>query len=691
MLPYVLSIFVSALLVFQVQPTMGRYLLPWFGGGAAVWSACLLFFQIGLFLAYAYAHLVRTLLSRRQQVMVHLGLVALSLFFLPLTPEATWAGSGSHVSVAGVAALLAATVGVPYLVVCSTSPLLQHWFTISDPDRSPYRLYSVSNLGSLLGLATYPVLIEPYLGLNWQSRLWSAAYALCCVLLVWVALRTYGRQRADGGSQVPSRMGKRTPVADRLLWLVLAACGTILLLATTSQVCTQIAVTPFLWILPLSLYLISFIICFAREGRKRTRLWGLLYVPSIVSIGMILNERWDPSVILQVLLFLTALFVCCMVCHGELVRLKPPGAQLTSFYLMVALGGALGGVFVNLVAPRVFGGYWELQIGLFLTFLVIGLSAVRSLGPEASAWQAWSSRVLWSGAGGFLLVFLLGPVNRTPEQVAAARDFFGVVRVFEFDAGSLTHNRSLWHGPVSHGEQFLTPGRRLQPTTYYGPESGVGLAIRFHPRRSSGTAGESHGEPRGLRVGAIGLGAGTIAAYGRPGDVFRFYEISPSVVELSEKYFSFLSESQGRSEIVVGDGRISLEHEAMDPGKQGFDVLALDAFSGGSIPVHLLTREAFEVYFEHLQPDGILAVHISGQHFDLSPVVRAVGQSLGRKMVHIENDAAEEDNVWESDWVLLTDNQEFLSRIGEWANPFPETRSPVLWTDDFSSLLSILR
>jgi len=658
----------------------------------------MLFFQVFLLGGYAYAHLLATYLSPRYQAILHLSLVVCSLVFLPITPGDTWKPEGNENPMLAIVLLLLVTIGAPFLLVSASGPLLQHWFNRIHPTLSPYRLYALSNLGSLLGLISYPFFVEPQLGLSRQTFLWSTGYGLYVVIVAWSAITLFRFATRNGSSENSGYLaGTKLRLPERLLTLALAACGSVVLLASTNQICRDIAVIPFLWVLPLSLYLISFILCFDHPRWYDRRVWIPVLLTSLSAVVYLLHQDYgdvEMNLYLQIFIYSAALFACCMACHGELVRLKPSAEYLTSFYFMVALGGALGGVFVNLAAPLFFKGYWEFHLGLVATLILLGLCLFRTMEPLRSPLVLWSGRILWIGGIGVLVGFLGLHIQEQQERnILTKRNFYGVLRVNEVDVGKKFATRFLYHGRITHGEQFLTPQLRSYPRAYYGPKSGISLAIRRHPQYFNLNNREDKAQQGGLHVGNIGLGVGTIAAYSRPGDTYRFYEINPDVDRIAREYFTYLKDAKGTHQVVLGDGRISLERELVNNNRQQFDVLAVDAFSGDGIPIHLLTREAFALYLEHLQPGGILALHITNYHFDFSPVIRALARELGKQAVWIKDSGDKQRGNYQSDWVLVTSNKTFLkdpfvySRI----EPWPTLRHrEILWTDDYSNLFGVV-
>ncbi len=691
MLAYALTIFAGAFLLFQVQPLIARILLPWFGGSAAVWTTCLLFFQSALLLGYLYAHWLIQWFPTRLQTRIHALFLAVSILALPIIPKDAWRPSGLEGPTFRVLGLLGVTVGLPYFLLSSTGPLLQAWYTESRKGALPYRFFALSNAASLLALVSYPILVEPVFSTRHQAIGWSLAYAGVAALCATVALR---RPSAALAGEILTGGGLKPPPAAptwdvQLLWVALAACASTLLLAVTNHLSQNVAAVPFLWVLPLSLYLASFILCFSGSGLYR-RDWFLRFL-AVALGGMaygLAPESVNSSLILLIPLYCIGLFLCCMVCHGELARLKPDPAHLSSFYLMIALGGALGGIFVGLIATHLFPGYFELPVGMG-SFAVL-LVAVLRRDP---------SSVFYRGRGraaGLLLMALTVALvadlavtirRQTKESRVMVRNFYGALRVVDLaqvprDAVAGTPvlepaRRKLLNGTIDHGLQFLSLDRRREPTTYYGPDSGVGLALAEAGRR------------RGLRVGVVGLGTGTLASYGRRGDHYTFYEINPLVVRLAKTEFSFLADSQAKVDIVLGDGRLSLERES----PQAFDVLALDAFTGDSIPVHLLTRQAFALYFRHLRDTGVLAVHITNRYLDLTPVVQTAAESLRKRAIVVDNEKDEEEEVYRATWVLVSGRQEFFDSpdIKQAGKLLERATHLPVWTDDYSNLFGVFK
>jgi len=684
---YALTTVVSAFLLFQVQPIIAKIILPWFGGSAAVWTVCLLFFQVTLLLGYLYAHALVTYLEREVQVVVHAVLLVASAIVLPIYPRVWMKPSGTADPTTGILAVLALTVGLPYFLLSTTGPLMQAWYARQYKGKIPYRLYALSNAGSMFALLSYPVLFEPAFTMHQQSSMWSFGYGVFVLVCGATALRSrlagsYGTVQAElspdsSVSPVPS-----APTARHYwMWLLLPACASVLLLAVTNHLSQNVAAIPFLWVLPLSLYLLSFILCFEGSGwyRRNPYLQLLAVALGGMAYGLTVDTTGNMPIWWMLVLFGLGLFTCCMVLHGELVRLKPDPKYLTHFYLMISAGGALGGVSVALVAPRIFKSFYEMPLGLIACGVLV-LFAL-SLDPEIAAWFRGRRAVapfLGAAAVVALAVYLGVHIQ---EQARGARlmvrNFYGALKIHDTGPeSSLESVRTLTHGTINHGEEYLNIARRHLATTYYGPNTGVGIAIREKQKKGA------------IRVGVVGLGTGTIATYGRLGDYYRYYEINPLVPPITKGQFYFVPDCPAKLEIAMGDARLTLEREA----PENFDVLAVDAFSSDAIPVHLLTREAMQLYFRHLQPDGILAVHISNRYLDLEPVVAGEAKALGKLARVVDTDDDDTQDVFSATWVLVTSPATGFDQVELQKSAEIESKKTVrLWTDDYSNLIQILK
>jgi hypothetical protein len=651
---YAATVFWSALLLLLVQPVLTKAILPWFGGSAGVWTTSMLFYQSLLLLGYAYAHVLARRLPLRAQVGLHITLLLVSLLVLPLQPSAGWKPNPGQDPVWRILGLLFATVGLPYFLLSSTSPLLQSWFARSAPSETPYRLFALSNLGSLVALLLYPIAVEPTLSTRTQMVFWSLGYAGFFLLCSFAAFQ--------------SRAGEPLPeirlTIDRRVWtwLALSACPSILWLAIANHLSQDVAAVPFLWIVPLALYLLSFVLCFESHGWYNPRLFRWLLPAAWIGIMIGVGQQGMMPIRLTLLVFAGAVFVLCMFCHGELARQRPESNELTAYFLTIAAGGAAGGIFVGLIAPRIFNEFLELPIGVLGSVLLALWLLYRF--PQ--------KRVLRVGlvATAAALATIAIPSSSLKRHLRV-RNFYGTLQVNETGAADGAY-RSLFNGTIQHGVQFISPDRSRIPTTYYGPASGAAIAI---DKLRNGP----------MRVGVIGLGTGTLATYGKKGDVYRFYDINPVVVDIAQTQFRYLRESEAHIEVVVGDARLSLEVEA----PQNFDVLAVDAFAGDSIPVHLLTNEAFGLYFKHLKSGGALAIHVTNKHLDLAPVVDRIARQYEAEALIIHNSSELMNRVYASSWMVVTKNTALAGEIRYLSSPIRESAS--LWTDDYSNLLRILK
>ncbi|WP_347534142.1 fused MFS/spermidine synthase [Roseovarius sp. CAU 1744] len=649
----------------------------------------MLFFQLMLLAGYVYAHLIVTYLSRKWQVTLHIVLLAVSLLFLPITPSDAWKPDGHGPPLPQISLLLVSTIGLPFLILAASAPLMQAWFTYARPGRSPYRLYALSNAGSFLGLLSYPFVIEPSVGLNDQTVLWSAVYAAFAMACAGSAILTLGNAKTERRLSKATVPRAQMPGNDRVMIVLLSAVGVVVLLSTTNQLCKDVAVVPLLWILPLTLYLASFIVAFGRPGWYLRSVWAIVLILSISSVVYLLhqdNSEFEVYLGVQVLVYSTVVFACCMVCHGEIYRLRPATENLTSFYLAISVGGALGGIFVNLIAPVIFLGYWEFHASLVATILLLSYRAAKGGSTLHARFRKVPLGAVLLPACLVIAYFLAAHVRlQQEESIVTRRSFFGILRVYEYDVDTPDHIRSLYHGRIGHGDQFRHGDARKAPITYYGPDSGIGVAIAAQRAFL-----EQTGLSGGIRMGVIGLGAATIAAYAKPGDTLRFYEIDPEVTKIAREYFTYLADAKTRVDISHGDGRITLERELAAGRENAFDVFVVDAFSGDAIPVHLLTIEALELYRRHLSADGIIAFHISNLHFDLRPVVRALAEESKMDSVWIP-DAGNGDGEDPNDWMLLTASESIHRALREHAEEWPDNHTQdALWTDDFANLLGVL-
>jgi SAM-dependent methyltransferase len=665
-----LTIFLGAFLLFLIEPLFAKLMLPRFGGSAAVWATCLVFFQSALLLGYGYADVTTRRLPLRRQSVLHMALLVVSFCFLPVAPRFIFQAQTASYPAAQVLIVTTASIGLPFVLLSATSPLVQSWHARTLGGSQPYHLFALSNLASLLALLSFPFLIEPRISSHEQGRLWSALF----VGFVGVCALTAGlASRGAPAASTAITEGAATTAAptfrEKRLWVSLAACGSMLLLSITNHVMENVAPVPLLWILPLALYLLTFTLAFHRRNLYSRWLMVRLLAVTLGSLGYaIYNPSFTESLQVSVPLFCGGLFLCCLFCHGELAKRRPAPGHLTSFYLMISLGGALGAIFVGILAPYLFAAIYEFPLTLCLTALL----AVFALWPDG-----WLTRAFWAAAAIAMAAVLAYNTHAYKrDSILTVRNFYGGLRVQQHRDWLKQPYRTLYHGRIEHGAQFLNPPKNLVATTYYGRDSGVAKALDYFS-----------GAPK--RVGVIGLGVGTLAAYGQASDYFRFYEINPLVASIARNWFSYLGDTPAKVDIAMGDARLSL---AAEPA-QKFDVLAVDAFSGDAIPVHLLTQEAFAVYLRHLKPGGILAIHTSNTYLNLNPVVQSLADNARYPARLITNSDDLRKLIDASDWVLVTRNDRFLSDLDAATLQEPVEMPPKLrlWTDDYNNLFQILR
>jgi hypothetical protein len=770
-------IFLGAFLLFSVQLLLGKYVLPWFGGTAGVWATCLFFFQTALLAGYSYAHSSVRRLSLRFQTRVHIALLLASLLFMaaagyvwpsPITPGSWWKPHSGEIAVWMILRLLLVSVGAGVTLLATTGPLIQHWFTRARPGDSPYRLYALSNAGSLLGLLSYPAVMERWLRLHTQAWLWCAGYAVYAVTSIALAAKmsriNRGTPAAGWNVAAASRLahGSAGPTLQaKFEWFSFSALGALMLLAISRFITADLAPVPLLWMLPLAVYLLSFVVCFDHPRWYRPGLFHPFLLAAML-FTLLFYRGLGLHLWMFIAGFLLTEFACCMFCHGELYRRRPQPEHLTSFYLLIALGGVAGSAFVNLVAPLIFRGNWEMQIGIATSLIamaviatadksswanrknpfvavslalwttltacywlsgdsdslthflshglgmslagatvVCSLLAFRSKGigswlaAQAPQWNGWT---LFGAVGAASLLLLWAGTSQYRQASWAHRNFYGTLYVTErrmpdarFNAYALTHSSTM------HGLEFEAPELRAYPTTYYNKTSGIGLLLMNFPRHSDNAAKDS-----GLRLGGIGLGAGTLATYAQPGDVFRFYEIDPEVVRVASGkygYFTFLADSKGQVEVVDGDGRISLERELAEGKPEAYDVFVVDAFNGDAVPVHLLTQEAFDLYLKHLRDDrSVIAVHVTNRQVELASVVAAEAQHFGLNLLYVNapgitNKTIPDGVISPNQWILLSRRQDVLSApalVGA-SSPLRLRKGLHFWTDEQNNLLQILR
>jgi hypothetical protein len=665
---YGFAIFLSAFLLFLVEPMSAKQLLPALGGSSAVWLTCLVFFQLTLLLGYLYAHWLTRRPFHLSQQLLYLGLLAIAVVLLAaqklIRPDLS---QGSTHPVTTIFIALTLTIGLPFLLLGSTSPLLQIWLFRKQGGQVPYRLFALSNIGSLLALIAYPTLVEPHLTLKLQRTLWTVGfivYASLCAILSRQVPATPALQPTDTDTPPAS-------LATKWLWFLLPMAAAMQLSSVTSHITSNIAAIPLLWILPLAVYLITFILAFEFPRFYRRSIVVRLLVIMLASLGYAISKIDSSLPIgIAILFFLTEAFVSCLFCHAETYALRPRrSSETTFFYLLVAAGGVTGTFFIGIASPLLFSANYDLSI----TFVVTALLALAVTWPDG-----WGQRLLWCTSS-VLLLFLNFALHGAYAQqsLLETRNFYGSLRV----KGGVTQAgqplRMLLNGTIQHGNQVFSPGLMRSPTTYYARGSGIGLAL----------ANCCDNRPR--NIGVVGLGTGTVAVYGNPGDQIRFYEINPHVQPIARNLFTYIRDSPAHITIVEGDARTSLAHEA----PQRFDILVVDAFSGDAIPLHLLTTEALTLYQKHLSPNGILAFHVSNQYLNLAPEIAQLAASIHMQAKIFDTPSVDARDEFRSTWVLVSDSPTFftlpdVAAIASLISPIPGLRA---WTDDYSSLLPIFQ
>ncbi|TWT98666.1 fused MFS/spermidine synthase [Stieleria varia] len=669
----------GAFLVFQVQPIISKCVLPWFGGTPAVWTTCMLFFQLLLFGGYLYAHLLKTYFPPLLQGIVHITLLSAAALVLPIEPSDAWKPGGAESPTLYLLWMLASHVGLPYFVLSSTGPLVQAWLSFQDDSDRVYRLYALSNAGSLFALLSYPFLFEPVFSVSTQSMLWSLMFCLFVLVQGGVAIGMF-RVKAGGGTEGTSEAKSADPPATpswihRSAWVALPALASTMLLVVTNHVCQDVAVIPFLWVLPLSLYLISFIVCFdSPQWYKPKAIAGatLIALVLIQAKGMLPGS---VQLIAEASCYMVMLLGVCLLCHGEVARIKPAAGLLTQYYAMLSGGGAIGGLIVAVLCPTFLSSFVELPFSVALvsslTFLLF--FACKGWRETTYDWTA-ASRLKFGAAVLMIAPFLTVFLAEKDEIIASERNFFGVLRVLKDDAGM-----RLVHGSTIHGMQRNAP-HQSEPTTYYGRKSGVGL-----------TLAALQADKPSMRVGVVGLGCGVLASYGRPADRFDMIEINPAVVEIAQEHFSFMKDCPSTIENHLGDGRLVLERMR----DARFDLLVLDAFSSDAIPAHLLTRESMELYRDRLAADGVLAIHVSNNHLNLVPLVHRLSHDAGLVSRVYRAGGDLDIGTRHSTWMLISPEGHPLLDDPQLADAEfaseAELADAPLWTDQHHNLVSVLR
>jgi len=716
-LPFALTIFTSAFLLFQVQPLLSKQILPWFGGSPAVWTTAMLFFQSLLCLGYLYAHALAALPSRKTQARIHVVLLVLAaLLASRVLPGTDLRPESPDSPVFQVLLILGVSVGLPYFCLATTGPLVQHWFTSTAHSSSVFRLYALSNVGSFLALLSFPYVLEPWLEQQEMGRLWTAGFWVFALLCLPVALGAWQNKSPVGAAPsgaadgVPAKQAVvsslKPSLAQRLSWVALPALASLVFIATTDQISHDVAPEPGLWVATLGLYLVTFILTFDHPRWYRPKLFAFLTLVLLLAssglndIPRWLGIQWEYGVNEVRWSHYALLFVVCMLCHGELYRRRPTDTRrLTEFYLCMSVGGAFGGLFVTLVATQFFDDYYEWLIALVLVALLACHVLFRFAGqaPDRVRQAAGALTAVVMVA---LLFVMENPWSwrnvhkgdRTEVLLDQVRNFYGTVAVKErrFAKEPERDDRVFFSGNVTHGQQFLSDKLRHVPTTYYARDSGIGETLQW-----------AMSQKPSLSVALIGLGAGTLANYARPADAYDFYEINPAAVRIAQEWFDNLSTCKaGEQNILLGDARLRMEQLPKD---KLYDVIVLDAFTGGSVPIHLLTREAFQIYRDHLKPDGHIAINITNAYLNLYPIVKAQAEVLGMAYRHKYQAVDEVRNVRRNLHFIMTQDQAYLKAYPSVNRDIRDDQGRVLrqepydqpglrlWTDQFSSIAPIVR
>ncbi|MDZ4798396.1 MAG: fused MFS/spermidine synthase [Bryobacteraceae bacterium] len=652
----IVTIFWSALLLILVQPIVAKALLPWFGGAAGVWVTSMLFFQVLLLGGYLYAHLLNRLASAKLQVAIHAVLLVAALTCLPLGLNPALRPGPSSSPETAILLILASTVGLPYFVLSTSTPLVQAWYSSSSSRSLPWRLYAVSNLGSLLALIAYPPGFEKWLSVRDQMSWWTMGFWAFGILAAGAALATVRRtgQEAEPGTEWPGAKAVR-------MWLLLAAIPSVMWLSMAAQFSHDIGAIPFIWTIPLAVYLLSFVLTFESDRWYRPEIVRWVLPPLILLVFYSMFFVNSIHVLLLIPLFLATLLVASLMCHGELARRRPGPQFVTYFYLVVSAGGALGGLLVGVAAPRLFNDYFELPAALSLTLLLVAILLFRM--------PARTGIAVFAAVAAISTTVLL----QRDQSRLKHRNFYGLLRTIDVETDGPSRLRELYNGSIRHGAQLLQPEMRRIATTYYGENTMMANVLRL--KQNVGP----------VRVGVVGLGVGTMAAYARRGDTMRFYDINPDLPAIARREFTYLNDCLGTCEVLVGDARVVLEHEP----PQGFDLLILDAFSGDSVPAHLITREAVGVYLKHLKPNGVLAFHISSIHLNLEPQIAAISASWGLSAYGLMSMAFRPMRLENALWVIVSRDRDVELIVEQMMRKLEP--APVTWTDDYSDLLSALK
>jgi hypothetical protein len=688
---YFISVFISAFLVFQIQPIISKIILPWFGGGASVWTTCMLFFQFFLLVGYSYAYILTKIHKVKYQVVIHLVCLLFSLFLLPtnitdihnhlISGQPTWA----------VLKVLFLGLGFPYLILSANTPLLQHWFTSETNGKHPYRLYAISNVGSFLALISYPVIIEPFMSLDWQIKLWSGIYCIFVLLVGWIFITVLRQKKQHKFTCSEQLIHSKVGIFRLTLWFMISALGVILLVSTTNALTQNVPPVPFLWLAPLAIYLLTYVVAFSNLAIYVRNIWlpFFMLLSFVALLIYFIGGQFD--IISQLIIYLLILLCGCMICHGELNSLKPLQGNTTLFYLVLSAGGVCGSLLVSFVAKSIFDEFLEFPLAIFSVLILstaslcwnkehvftgdklVKITVVANSHLSKLAAVSMVASIVW------LLAFTMLNNQYQQYDIAKARNFYGILTVKDITEANVNERR-LIDGTTSHGSQSLPLSKSAVPMSYYRPGTGVQMVIDELSQDSK------------LQVGIIGLGVGALAAYGQSGDHYTFYELNPLVVDFASRYFSYLDNAKADVDVKLGDARVSMQNELDSEQKNAFDILVIDAFSGDLIPTHLMTHEAFLLYQQHIKTQGVLALHISNRHLSLLPVIMHHSRTLNMQVMLFETPG--NGNEHDAQWVILTNNRLLTQSprlLYKQTVIAKDQYQKVVWTDDYSSLLAILK
>lgn len=669
-----INIVMSAFLLFQIQPILAKQLLPLWGGGAAIWTSCMLFFQGALLLGYLHAFGLSLIKNLNVQLLIQTILLLLSLILLP---HLFWEWNDKPVSSfpeVSIVTILLIHIGLPFFILSSTGVILQHWYAYlsSDSKQPPYGWYAWSNIGSLIALLGYPFIVENHFTLLMQKQLWAGLY--CVFVMSNITLMSIFYRNARHISQpriaiLKNITSRKRPVT---LWIALSAAGCMMLLSTTHSLTLNISSLPFLWVLPLSLYLMSYILVFSKYKLYTRQRWIPMFVFCLFAALLMFFVGSQFNTICQIIMYVLILFVACVVCHGELFKSAPSSEHLTLFYLCISLGGFIGSLLISFVAPLVFQNLAEYPASVYFIYILLGASLL------AKQPLKFKPVIPLTWAIGLLLIpvlFVQLDQAYTRYDIANTRNFYGYLSVKDVQIDN-TISRRLIDGTTIHGIQIMQDSNK-ETTGYYDADTGIAVAIKHAQKQQQ------------MTMAVIGLGAGVLASYGRSADTIHFYELNPDVKYLAETYFDYLSQSPAKIDITLGDGRISMQNYP----RKDIDLLVIDAFSSDSIPVHLLTQEAISLYWQRMTKDGLLVIHISNNHLDLYPIIASIAKHMG-KQSYLFKSTSTKTGQYQSEWVVMTNNQQFnaSSEVARKAVKMHiSTQQEIVWTDQFNSLLPLIK